>query len=97
MIGLDYFDASINRVSAWVVGMRNMQKALLFALLEPAAYFKGLQDEGNFTRLMAEREALKTYPMGDIWDEYCKREGIPTEDEWFETIVAYEKDVLSKR
>jgi L-rhamnose isomerase len=97
MIGLDYFDASINRVSAWVVGMRNMQKALLFALLEPAAYFKGLQYEGNFTRLMAEREALKTYPMGDIWDEYCKREGIPTEDEWFEIVMKYEKEVLVNR
>ena len=97
MIGLDYFDASINRVSAWVVGMRNMQKALLAALLEPHAHFKALQDEGNFTRLMAEREALKVYPLGDIWDEYCKREGIPSEDEWFETVVAYEKDVLSNR
>ncbi len=97
MVGLDYFDASINRVSAWVVGMRNMQKALLAALLEPHAYFKGLQDEGNFTRLMAEREAMKVYPFGDIWDEYCKREGIPTEDEWFEIVAQYEKDVLSKR
>ncbi len=97
MIGLDYFDASINRVSAWVVGMRNMQKALLAALLEPHAYFKSLQDEGNFTRLMAEREALKTYPMGDIWDEYCKRQGIPTEDEWFNIVMDYEKTVLANR
>ena len=97
MIGLDYFDASINRVSAWVVGTRNMQKALLNALLEPHAHFKALQDEGNFTRLMAEREAVKVYPFGDIWDEYCAREGVAAEDDWFAEIETYEKEILSKR
>ena len=97
MIGLDYFDASINRVSAWVVGTRNMQKALLAALLEPHAHFKALQDEGNFTRLMAEREAVKVYPFGDIWDEYCARQGVANEDDWFAEIETYEKEILSKR
>jgi L-rhamnose isomerase len=97
MIGLDYFDASINRVSAWVVGTRNMQKALLAALLEPHARFKALQDEGNFTKLMAEREAVKVYPFGDIWDEYCAREGVAGEDEWFSAVEEYENNVLRKR
>ena len=97
MIGLDYFDASINRVAAWVVGTRNMQKALLSALLEPADYYKGLQDAGNFTRLMAEREALKMYPVGDVWDAYCAKEGVPAENEWLAIVEQYEKDVLVKR
>ena len=97
MIGLDYFDASINRVSAWVVGTRNMQKALLAALLEPHARFKALQDEGNFTKLMAEREAVKVYPFGDIWDEYCAREGVAGEDAWFSAVEEYENNVLRKR
>jgi len=97
MIGLDYFDASINRVAAWVVGTRNMQKALLSALLEPAASFKGLQDQGNFTRLMAEREALKLAPLGDIWAAYCESENVPAGIEWLETVEQYEKDVLRKR
>ena len=97
MIGLDYFDASINRVAAWVVGTRNMQKALLSALLEPAASFKGLQDQGNFTRLMAEREALKLAPLGDIWAAYCESENVPAGIEWLETVEQYEKEVLMKR
>ncbi len=96
-IGLDYFDASINRVAAWVVGTRNMQKALLGALLEPAEHFKALQDAGNFTRLMAEREAVKVYPFGDVWAEYCAREKVAGEAEWFAKIEQYEKDVLMKR
>ncbi len=96
-IALDYFDASINRIAAWVVGTRNMQKALLAALVEPAAEMKKYQDEGNFTRLMACREALKTAPFGDIWDAYCAKEGVAKETEWLATVEAYEKDVLSKR
>ncbi len=96
-IGLDYFDASINRIAAWVVGTRNMQKALLSALLEPAGQFRALQDEGDFTRLMAEREALKLYPFGDVWEEYCGREKVPGEGAWFAQVMQYEKDILSKR
>ncbi len=97
MIGLDYFDASINRVVAWVVGTRNMQKALLAALLEPADHYKNLQDQGNFTRLMAEREALKLYPVGDVWDAFCAKENVPSESEWFSIVEQYENDVLVKR
>ncbi len=97
MIGLDYFDASVNRVAAWVIGTRNMQKALLSALLEPADHYKSLQDAGNFTRLMAEREALKLYPVGDVWDAYCAKENVPAESEWFAVVEQYEKDVLVKR
>ena len=96
-IALDYFDASINRISAWTVGVRNMQKALLNALLEPTALMKKLQDEQNFTELMVVAEELKTMPFGDIWEHYCNTEGVPAGMEWFDTVKAYEKDVLSKR
>ncbi len=97
MIGLDYFDASINRVAAWVVGTRNMQKALLSALLEPAKRFAAMQNEGNFTRLMAEREAFKIAPFGDIWEAYCESEKVPAGIEWLDTVEKYEKEVLLKR
>ena len=97
LLGLDYFDASINRISAWVVGMRNMQKALLYALLTPNEKLKRLQDTENFTRLMVEQEELKTYPMGDVWNYFCESNGVPTGETWFEQVEAYEKDVLSTR
>lgn len=96
-IALDYFDASINRISAWVTGYRNLQKALLFALLQPNALLKRLQDEGDFTRLMVEQEQLKTMPLGEVWDEYCRRCGKPVDGEWFPRVLEYEKNVLSKR
>jgi L-rhamnose isomerase len=96
-IGLDFFDASINRISAWVVGMRNMEKALLFALLMPHAALKKMQDEKNFTELMATMEELKTYPFGDIWDRYCEMQGVPQKKDWFKEVQKYETDVLSKR
>ena len=72
LIGLDFFDASINRVAAWVIGTRNMQKALLYALLQPNKKLKELQDSGRFTELMMLQEELKTFPFGDIWEEYCE-------------------------
>ncbi|MDD3693509.1 MAG: L-rhamnose isomerase [Oscillospiraceae bacterium] len=97
LIGLDYFDASINRVAAWVVGTRNMQKALLFALLHPHKKLKSLQDEGRFTQLMVLKEELKTYPFGDIWEYYCKSQNVPADESWYEEIEKYETDVLSKR
>ncbi|MBR6547991.1 MAG: L-rhamnose isomerase, partial [Clostridia bacterium] len=97
LIGLDYFDASINRVAAWVVGTRNMQKALLSALLQPHAHLKELQDKENFTRLMVEQEELKTLPFGAVWAEFCRREGIPADGEWFDAIEEYEQNVLFKR
>ncbi len=97
LLALDYFDASINRISAWVVGMRNMQKALLNALLTPFADFAKMQDEGNFTELMAKREELKSYPWGEVWAEFCRRNGVIENEKWFDEVKSYEKDVLAKR
>ena len=96
-IALDYFDASINRVSAWVTGFRNLQKALLFSLLQPNDELTKLQNEGNFTKLMVMQEELKTMPFGDVWEEYCRSCGKPADGEWFPEIEKYEKNVLSKR
>ena len=96
-IALDYFDASINRVSAWVTGFRNLQKALLFALLEPNAELKKLQDEGNWSKLMVMLEEQKTMPFGEIWDEYCRVCGKPADGEWFNEIEKYEEEIQLKR
>ena len=96
-IALDYFDASINRVSAWVTGFRNLQKALLFGMLEPSEELKKLQDAGNWTKLMVTMEELKTMPFGEVWDEYCRSCGKPADGEWFPAIEAYEAEVQSKR
>lgn len=95
-IALDYFDASINRISAWATGARNMQKALLYALLSPNKELKALQDGGNFTKLMVLQEEVKTLPFGDVWREYCLRQGVKACD-WFEEVEAYEKNVLANR
>ena len=94
-IALDYFDASINRISAWTVGARNMQKALLNALLEPTDTLKKLQNEGNFTKLMYLQEEIKTLPFGAIWEEYLKRENVKLN--WIDDVETYEKEVLLKR
>ena len=96
-IALDYFDASINRISAWVTGYRNLQKALLFALLQPNDELKKLQDGGDLTKLMVLQEELKTLPFGEVWDEYCRRCGKPVDGEWFTEIETYEKEVLEAR
>lgn len=96
-IALDYFDASINRISAWVTGFRNLQKAMLFALLQPNAELTKLQNEGNFTKLMVISEELKTMPFGDVWEEYCCICGKPADGMWFDEIEKYESEVLSKR
>ena len=96
-IALDYFDASINRVSAWATGYRNLQKALLFALLQPNDSLKKLQDVGNFSKLMVCQEELKTMPFGEVWDEYCRVCGKPLDGEWFPQIEVYEAEVQSKR
>lgn len=97
LLGLDFFDASINRISAWVVGMRNMQKALLYALLTPNQELKAMQDGGNLTKLMMQQEELKTYPMGDVWNYFCETCGVPVGESWFAEVEKYEKEVLSKR
>ena len=88
-IATDYFDASINRISAWVTGVRNVQKALLYALLEPSAKMKELQDNADFTSLMALGEEIKTLPFGDIWDEYLERQGV--KKNYLDEIKEYEK------
>ncbi|XME02724.1 L-rhamnose isomerase [Lachnospiraceae bacterium C1.1] len=96
-MALDYFDASINRIGAWVNGFRNTEKALLNALLTPHEEFKNLQDKSKFTQLMIEQEEMKTMPFGEVWDEYCRRCNTPVDGEWYSEIEKYEKDVLSKR
>jgi len=98
LIGLDFFDASINRVAAWVIGARNTQKALLFALLQPDACLKSLQDSGDFTEKMMLMEYAKNLPLGDVWEEYCQRQGVePDDTKWFAEIKEYEETVLSLR
>ena len=94
-IALDYFDASINRIAAWAVGMRNIQKALLMALMTPD--LTKLQNENNWTELMVTQEELKVLPFGIVWNEYCSRCGVPADGEWFASVQQYEKDVLSLR
>ncbi|MBR4117259.1 MAG: L-rhamnose isomerase, partial [Clostridia bacterium] len=96
-MALDYFDASINRIAAWTVGLRSWQKALLMAMLTPNAQLKELQDKGNYTELMVRSEEVKTLPFGDIWNYYCECCGAPVDGEWFSKVQEYEKDVLSKR
>ena len=96
-IALDYFDASINRIAAWTVGFRSVQKALLQALLTPNAAFKAMQDEGRFTELLVAQEESKTLPFGEIWAEYCRRAGVPEDGQWLAQVQSYERDVLSKR
>ena len=97
LIGLDFFDASINRIAAWVVGTRSAQKALLFALLQPNKTLKALQDSASFTEKMVVMEEAKTLPFGDVWEEYCRRENVPADGEWFADVQKYEQDVLSRR
>jgi len=97
LVGLDFFDASINRVAAWVVGTRNMQKALLIALLTPWQELTRLQDAGNFTDLMVQQEAIKTLPFGAVWEAFCERNGVPTDEAWLPLVREYENDVLLKR
>ena len=96
-MALDYFDASINRISAWVVGFRSWQKALLNAMLTPNELLKDLQDKSEFTKLMMLHEELKLMPLGDVWEEYCRSCGVAGDASWFDEIEKYEKEVLSKR
>ena len=94
-IATDYFDASINRISAWVTGVRSVQKALLFALLQPDERMKKLQSESNFTEIMYLLEEMKTAPLGDVWNEYLERENIPAD--YLAEVKKYEQEVLVKR
>ncbi|MDR0887013.1 MAG: L-rhamnose isomerase [Clostridiales Family XIII bacterium] len=96
-LSLDYFDASINRVAAWVLGMRNLQKALLAALLLPNNEYKKLQDSESFTELLVKQEEVKTYPIGDVWAYFCEKHDMPATEVWLDIVKQYESDVLSKR
>jgi L-rhamnose isomerase len=96
-IGLDYFDASINRIAAWVIGARSMQKALLRALLEPVALLLELENKGDYTARLALLEELKTLPFGAVYDEFCRQEGVPASLEWLPKVKEYEEKVLKAR
>lgn len=96
-IGLDFFDASINRIAAWVIGTRNMRKALLFALLEPTDYLRKLENDGDYTSRLAVLEEMKTTPFSAIWDYYLMSNDMPVGADWIKEIKAYEEAVLLKR
>ena len=96
-IGLDYFDASINRVAAWVIGTRNMLKSLLKALLEPSAVLRRQEAAADYTERLAMQEEFKALPWGAVWDYYCAGAGLPARGAWLADIKQYENDVLSAR
>lgn len=95
IIGLDYFDASINRIGAWTLGVHSMQKALLTAMLQPNEQLKTLQDENNFSKIMFLNEKFKMMPIGFVWEEYLSRQGL--DEDWYQEVEAYEREVLAKR
>ena len=97
IIGLDFFDASINRVGAWATGTRAMEKSLLYALLQPGERLKELQDTYQFTEKMMLAEQAKSMPFGAVWDEYCRRAGCPLDGELYPAVAAYEAKVLPER
>jgi len=96
-IGLDFFDASINRIAAWAIGTRNMQRALLIALLEPAERLREAEYSGDFTSRFALQEASKSLPFGAVWDHFCQSRDKPTDAQLMDSIRAYEEKVLSRR
>jgi L-rhamnose isomerase len=96
-VGLDYFDASINRVAAWVVGARNMLKALLIALLEPTQTLRSAERKMDFTARLALFEEQKSLPWAAVWDAYCEKMSVPVGMAWFDEIRRYEQAVLSAR
>ena len=95
-LGLDYFDASINRVAAWVIGSRNMLRALLIALLEPPG-IREAELEGDYTARLALQEEAKGLPFGAVWEHYCERQGVPVGEGWLREVRRYENEVLRKR
>ena len=96
-VALDYFDASVNRVAAWVIGSRNAQKAMLRAYLEPYELLKKAEREGDLTTRLALGEELKFYPFGAVWDYFCEISDVPVRDGWLADVKKYENDVLAKR
>ena len=97
LIGLDFFDASINRVAAWVIGTRNIEKCLLFALLQPNQELQQAEYDEDFTKRLMLMEEAKTLPFTDVWMEYCKRQNVPAGREWYEVVKQYEEDVTFRR
>ena len=96
-IATDFFDASINRIAAWVLGVRSVQKALLYALLQSHEKLQELQDKGDYTSLLVMQEELKTAPFGDIWAQYCRECRVPQDGEWLDAVRKYERDILAQR
>jgi L-rhamnose isomerase len=96
-IGLDFFDASINRIAAWVIGTRATLKCLLAALLEPRELLRDLEAQGDFSARLALIEEMKALPLGAVWNEYCARNNVPSDRNWIGEVKAYEKRVLSGR
>lgn len=96
-IGLDFFDASINRIAAWVIGMRNMQKALLYGLLTPNQRLRDAQDKADFTAVLVGLEEIKTLPFGEVWAEFCRRNEVPVDGAWYAEVKEYERNVSLKR
>ncbi len=97
IIGLDYFDASINRIAAWTMGMRNMLKALLGALLTPHEKLAELQNSGNFTEMFVLAEEVKSYPLSAVWDKFCEINNVPVRENWYNEVKDYENNILSER
>ena len=95
-LGLDYFDASINRIAAWVIGTRNLLKALLIALLEPPA-IRAAEERGDNTTRLALQEESKALPFGAVWDHHCERQGVPVGEGWLAEVKRYEREILLKR
>ena len=96
-IGLDYFDASINRIAAWVIGTRNLQRALLQALVAPVARIRSAEKNGDRTARLALLEEAKTLPFGAVWDRYCESEEVPVGEGWLAEVKRHEREVLSLR
>lgn len=96
-IGLDYFDASINRLACWIIGMRNSRKALLKAALTPIERIRDAEAEGDYTARLALIEENKSLPFAPVWDYYCMNSGVPVGDKWLDEIKEYERTTLSKR
>jgi len=96
-IALDYFDASLNRIGAWVTGARSTLKAVLSALLEPRERLRTVEKEGDFFSRLAILEEARVLPLGAVWDYYCLTAGVPTGDDWIAEVRCYETEILSKR
>ncbi|WP_436667108.1 L-rhamnose isomerase [Latilactobacillus sakei] len=96
-IGLDFFDATINRIAGWVIGARATQKAVLMGMLAPIDTLKAMEIDGDLTKRLAITEELKSYPFGAVWDEFCARQNVPVGTDWLADVDQYEKDVLLKR